>query len=121
MLVYGDVKAGFDLNKLTDDSLWTDGTRVQLVLPSPEILSSSIDFDRTHIVYYENTLLLDQNNPNLQGDALARAKEAIEQTALEDGVLNKANEYGKTYFENYLYSLGFTDVEVVVDAQIFKE
>ena len=121
MLVYGEVKAGFDLSKLTEENLWADGTRVRLVLPAPEILSSSIDFDRTHIVFYENTLLLDQNNPNLQGDALARAKESIEHTALEDNILDKANEYGKTYFENYLYSLGFTDVEVVVDAQIFKE
>ncbi len=28
---------------------------------------------------------------------------------------------GQIYFENFLYSLGFMDIEVVVDAQIFQE
>lgn len=121
MLVYGDVQAGFDLEKLSEDDLWTDGSRVRLVLPAPEILSTSIDFKRTHIVYYENNIVLDDNNPNLQGEALAQAQEAIKQAALEAGILEQANTYGRLYFENFLYSLGFTEVEVVVDAQIFKK
>lgn len=121
LLVYGNVQAGFDLDKLEADNLWTDGRRVRLVLPAPEILNTSIDFDRTHIVYYENNIILDDNNPNLQGEALKQAQEAIEQAALEAGILEQANQYGKLYFENFLYSLGFTDVEVVVDAQIFKK
>lgn len=121
MLVYGDVRAGFDLEDLPEENLWTDGQRVRLVLPAPEILSSSIDFEHTHIVYYENNLLLEENNPNLQGEALAEAQEAIERAALNQGILDKANQYGKVYFENLLYSLGFTEVEVVVNAQIFDK
>ncbi len=121
ILAYGQVRAGFDLDRLTDENLWTDGTSVRLVLPAPEILNSSLDFDRTRIVYYENNILLDDNDPNLQGEALAQAKESIEKAALEAGILNQANDFGQVYFENFLYSLGFTDVEVVVDAQIFKE
>jgi len=121
MLVYGEVKAGFDLQKLGDGDLWADGTRVKLVLPAPEILNSSIDFDRTHTVYYDNNLLFSQSNPDLQQEALAEAKKAIEKSALEAGILNQANDFGKLYFENFLYSLGFTDVEVVVDAQIFSD
>lgn len=121
MLVYGDVNAGFDLSKIKKDDLWTDGSRVRLVLPAPEILGTELDFDRTHIVYYDNSLILDSNNPNLQGEALAQAQEAIQQAALQEGILERANEYGKLYYENFLYSLGFTDVEVVVDAQIINE
>ena len=121
MLVYGDVQAGFDLEKLKKEDLWTDGKRVRLVLPAPEILNSSIDFDRTHIVYYENNLVLEKNNPNLQGEALAEAQKAIEQAALEDGILDKANTHGKLYYENFLRSLGFTEVEVVTNAQIFEQ
>ncbi|MBI1881022.1 MAG: DUF4230 domain-containing protein [Chloroflexi bacterium] len=121
MLVYGDVQAGFDLEKLKEEDLWTDGKRVRLVLPAPEILNTSIDFDQTHIVYYENNLVLEKNNPNLQGEALAEAQKAIKQAALEDSVLNKANTYGKLYYENFLRSLGFTEVEVVTNAQIFEQ
>ena len=121
ILTYGQVRAGFDLDKLTEENLWTDGESVRLVLPAPEILNSSLDFDRTRIVYYENNILLDDNDPNLQGEALAQAKESLEKAALEAGILNQANDFGQIYFENFLYSLGFTNVEVVVDAQIFKE
>lgn len=121
MLVYGEVQAGFDLSKLDENDIWTDGTRVRLVLPPPEILTTSIDFDRTHVVYYKNNLLFDNNNPNLQGDALKQAQEAIKQAALTEGVLERANDYGQLYFENFLHSAGFTDVEVVVDAQIFDK
>ena len=121
ILVYGDVEAGFDLEKLDENSIWTDGTSVRLVLPAPELLNTTIDFDRTHVVYYKNNLIFDNNNPNLQGEALKQAKEAIEAAALSEGVLDRANQYGQLYFENFLYSLGFEDVEVVINAQIFKE
>lgn len=121
MLVYGDVQAGFDLKKLEEGDLWTDGKRVRLVLPAPEILSASIDFDRTHIVYYENNLILENNNPNLQGEALKEAQKAIEEAALKEGILDKANNHGKLYYENFLRSLGFTEVEVVTNAQVFEE
>ncbi len=121
MLVYGDVGAGFDLDKIEPEHIWTDGTRVRLVLPAPEILTTQIDFERTHVVYYENSLIFDDSNPNLQGKALEQAQAAIQDAALREGVLERANEHGQLYFENFLYALGFTDVEVVVDAQIFKE
>lgn len=121
MLTYGEVRAGFDLEKIDEADLWTDGESVRLVLPAPEILNSSINFDQTRIVYYDNSLIFDDSDPNLQGEALAQAKKAIEKAALEGGILNQANDFGQIYFENLLYSLGFDDVEVVVDAQIFEE
>jgi hypothetical protein len=58
LLAYGDVKAGFDLSRLSEEDLWTDGERVQLHLPAPEILSTSIDYDRTHAVYHRGTLFM---------------------------------------------------------------
>lgn len=121
MLVYGDIQAGFDLDKLKQENLWTDGKRVRLILPAPEILSTSIDFDRTHIVYYENNLILEENNPNLQGEALEEAQKAIQEAALKEGILDKANLHGKLYYENFLRSLGFTEVEVITNAQVFEE
>ncbi len=113
-------RPAFDLDKLKEEDLWTDGKRVRLVLPAPEILSSSIDFDRTHIVYYENNLILEDNNPNLQGEALEEAQNAIREAALKEGILDKANLHGKLYYENFLRSLGFTQVEVVTNAQVFE-
>lgn len=114
LIVYGEVKAGFDLSKLREEDLWTDGTRVQLHLPAPEILSTSIDYDRTHVVFYQKSLLI-EHDPDLGRETLDTAEEAIRQAAMEAQVLDNASKYGQLYFENFLRSLGFTEVEVVVD------
>jgi len=113
MLVYGDVKAGFDLSKLNDDSLWVDGKRVQLVLPSPEILSTSIDYDRTRIATYQKSFLVG-NDPALQQETLKMAKDAMIRSALEGDVLQMSRQYGQVFFENYLRSLGFEEVRVII-------
>jgi hypothetical protein len=116
MLVYGNVKAGFDLSKLTEDDLLTDGTQVQLVLPAPEILSLSIDNERSHVVYYDKSLIVG-HDVELEGDTRRIADEAISKQAIEIGILDNAADYGQLYFENYLRSLGFTDVQVIIKQQ----
>jgi hypothetical protein len=114
LLAYGDVKAGFDLEKLTGDDLWTDGTRVQLHLPPPEILSTSIDYERTHVVYHQKTLLISQDI-DWEGEIFEIAEEAIRQEAVQGEILENAAKYGQLFFENFLYSLGFTEVQVIVN------
>ena len=117
MLVYGEVKAGFDLSKLTDEDIWIDGTRVQLYLPEPEILSTSIDFEQTRIVDYERSIFL-SNDPDLQAETLEKGIQAIEQAVLESGILETATLFGQMYFENHLRSLGFTEVKVLTKGEI---
>jgi hypothetical protein len=114
LIAYGDVKAGFDLSKLRQEDLWTDGTRVQLHLPAPEILSTSIDFERTHVVYYEKSLLV-QHDPDLGRETLETAQQAVREAAIDANVLDNSAKYGQLFFENFLHSLGFTDVQVIVD------
>jgi hypothetical protein len=114
LLAYGEVKAGFDLSRLSDEDLWTDGTRVQLHLPPPEILSTSIDYDRTHAVFHRGTLLMSRDI-DWEGEIFETAQDSIRQGAIEAGILEDAAGYGQLYFENFLRSLGFAEVEVVVD------
>lgn len=113
MLVYGSVKAGFDLNELGEDDLWTDSRRVRLILPPPKILSASIDFERTRIVTYDRTFFL-PNDPDFSKDTLAQAKDKIVQSAIESGILDLANEHGKLIMENYLRTLGFEEIQVII-------
>jgi hypothetical protein len=114
LLAYGDVRAGFDLSRVADDDLWTDGTRVQLHLPPPEILSTSIDYDQTHAVYHRGTLFMDRDI-NWEGEIYQTAQDAIRQKAVEAGILEDSEKYGQLYYENFLRSLGFTEVQVIVN------
>jgi hypothetical protein len=114
MLVYGDVKVGFDLSQLGPDSIWQEDGKVQLHLPAPKILSTSVDFEKTHVVLYRKSLLV-KHNPELEGQALADAKKKLNKAAVDAGALDLARAYGKLFFENYLRSLGFTEVRVIVD------
>lgn len=114
LLAYGDVKAGFDLSTLSDEDLWTDGTRVQLHLPAPEVLSTSIDYDQTHAVFHRGTLLMSRDI-NWEGEIFETAQDSIREEAVEAGILEDAARYGQLYFENLLRSLGFAEVQVVVD------
>ena len=114
LLVYGNVRAGFDLSKLQEEDIWTDGQRVQLHLPAPEILSTEIDFERTHAVTYKKSIFV-THDVELESGTLKMAKEAINQAAMESGIMDMASQFGQTFFENHLRSLGFTEVQVVVN------
>jgi hypothetical protein len=114
LLAYGNVNAGFDLSRVTEDDLWTDGARVQLHLPPPEVLSTSIDYEQTHAVYHRGTLFMDRDI-NWEGEIFQTAQDAIRQKALEAGILEDAAKYGQLYYENFLRSLGFTEVQVIVN------
>ena len=114
LIAYGDVKAGFRLEKLTESDLWTDGRRVQLHLPAPEILTTSIDHKRSHAVTYQGSLLL-SHDVNFEKDTLGIAEGALEQAAIEAKILENAGKYGQLFFENFLRSLGFTEVKVIVN------
>lgn len=114
LIAYGDVKAGFRLEKLAESDLWTDGRRVQLHLPAPEILTTSIDHKRSHAVTYQGSLLL-SHDVNFEKDTLGIAEGALEQAAIDAKILENASKYGQLFFENFLRSLGFTEVKVIVN------
>jgi len=113
MLVYADVKAGFDLAELTPDSFKVTGSSVEVVLPVAKILSVTLDHERTHVVYYKKSLLTSYDIQWVD-ETLSLADQSIRQEALDLGILDKAEEFGIAYFENHLRALGFTEVEIKV-------
>jgi hypothetical protein len=113
MLIYGQVKAGFDLQNLSKEDIQTSGSKIRLTLPSPQILGISIDNRRTHIVFYEKSWMVG-HDVRLESEARATADEMLRQQAITDGILEKARNHGQLLCENYLRSLGFTDIQVII-------
>ena len=109
----GEVVAGFDLAKVTEDDIFVVGTTVLLMLPPPEILYSRIDNEKT-FVYERETGLLRRPDEHLETEARRLAERHLISWALERGILEQAEETGVFYMENFLWSLGFTRVRVEV-------
>jgi hypothetical protein len=113
LLAYGEVAAGFDLSKMDQDDIWVDGARIQLTLPPAEILYSRLDTERTRVVYYQKSILL-RHDVSMEGNARREAEQAIRDAALQQDILDHASKYGELFFANWLRSMGFTEVQVVV-------
>jgi hypothetical protein len=113
LLAYGEVAAGFDLSKMDEGDIWVDGTRIQLTLPPVEILYSKLDTERTRVIYYKKSLFV-QRDISMEGNARQEAEQAIRDAAIEQDILDHASRYGELFFSNWLRSMGFTEVRVVV-------
>lgn len=113
LIAEGEVVAGFDLAKVTEDDIVVLGTRVLIFLPPPEILYSRIDNQSTY-VYERETGILRRPDPDLETTARRLAEAQLTSWALERDILAQAERIGVIYMENFLRSLGFTLVTVEV-------
>lgn len=114
LIAYGEVAAGFDLSKLGSDALWVDGSRVQLHLPAPEILYVRLDNEQTHVVHYDKSWFV-EHDLNLESRTRQQAEAQIRDAALESDILGQASEYGQLFFSEWLYRMGYTEVQVIIN------
>lgn len=115
LIAEGEVVAGFDLQKVDEKKdIEVHGTTVKITLSPPEILYSRIDNEKTY-VYERQTGLLVKQDPSLESRARLLAEENLVEWAEQRGIYQKAEVAGRAYLENFLRSLGFTDVTIEVE------
>ncbi len=108
-IAHGLVIAGVDLSELSSDDITISDGLVEIDLPDPEIFVATLDNDKSS-VYDRQTGLFRQGDPDLETLARQAAEEEIYQAALEDGILQKANDNAEMFLERLLDDLGFEDV-----------
>ena len=82
-----------------------------MTLPAAEIFVATLDNEQTY-VYDRQTAVLGQQ-VNLETLARQEAAQQIEQAALEDGILQKAQENAEAYLRSLLMGLGFDEVSFI--------
>ena len=87
------------------------GTTVNVTLPSPEILHSRIDNERTY-VYERNTGLLRPVDKTLESRARLLAEQSMVDWAIQRDIYGKATDSARLHIENLLRSLGFTEIVI---------
>lgn len=121
LLLKGRVPAGFDLSALSEADVWisSDGQRVQLILPPPEVFVDNVNLD------LEGSRLLAQSDscPDFlcqnqltvfQEELIPEGRKLLINASLRSGILDEAARDGQLYYENFLRALGFLEVRVVV-------
>jgi hypothetical protein len=110
LVAHGQVIAGIDLGRMTEDDISVSGDgRVTVNLPPAEILVVTLDNQQTYI-YDRDTGPIGMN-PALESEARKAAEQEILDAALEDGILEMAQKNGEVYILRLVLSLGFDDIE----------
>lgn len=117
-VAHGVVIAGVDLAKLEVDDLWWDAGVLYVQLPEPEIFIATLDNDASY-VYDRDRGLFTKGDIYLETAARQVAEDAIEDAALEDGILEMARVNAESYLYRLFHTLGISDI-IFVQAEVQK-
>lgn len=113
---HGRVIAGVDLAKMGPQDMWVQGQVLNVRLPQAEVFVATLDNDKSY-VYNRDTGILTKGDVNLETAARQAAEKEILQSAINDGILNQAQQNAESYMSRMLRNLGYADVVFVHDNQ----
>lgn len=111
LVAHGEVIAGVDMSKISEDDIIVSNNEAFVTLPAAEIFISTLDNEQTY-VYDRQTAVLGQQ-VDLETLARQEAERRITEGALEDGILDKAQENAEVYVRGLLTALGFQEVTFI--------
>jgi hypothetical protein len=112
LVACGWVNAGIDLSKIQEDDIRSEGTKVVIKLPPPEIFDTAIDDESGCTYIYDHSHpILTEPSTELGNDARKTALDSFRQTALENGILEKAYLRAQEEIARLLLLAGYETVE----------
>ncbi len=110
--VHGTVIAGIDMSKIQPGDLQMQNGVLTVKLPASEIFVTTVDEDKSKI-FNVQTGLFAQPDPGMVLPALTGAKDKIQQAALDDGILEIAQQNAVTYLTRFFSALGYPNAVFV--------
>ena len=110
LVATGDVEAGVDLASLGRDDVKVNGETVTISLPEPEILSVSLDEQKTGVYDRDFGPLNLHPDDDLVEQARAAAVDRIEQAARDEDILDQAEQNAEDSIRAFVRTLGFEEV-----------
>jgi hypothetical protein len=112
LVACGRVTAGIDLSKIQEDDVRSEGTKVVIKLPPPELFDTAIDDESGCTYIYDHSHpLLTEPSTELGNEARRTALDGFRQTALENGILEKAYLRAQEEVARLLLLAGYETVE----------
>ncbi len=110
--VHGTVIAGIDMSKVQPSDLQLQSGVLTVKLPPAEIFVTSLDEDKSKI-FNGDTGLFAQPDPGMVLPALTGAKDKIQQAAIDDGILEIAQQNAVSYLTRFFAALGYPNTVFV--------
>ncbi len=110
LIATGEVEAGVDLAEIAKDDVRVEDETLTMRLPEPEILSSSLDEEKTRVYDRDFSPLNVRPDDQLVEEARARALEKVEAAARENGILETAETNAEDSIRAFVTTLGFERV-----------
>ena len=104
--IHGTVIAGIDMQKLSPSDLQLQNSVLSVKLPPAEIFVTTVNEDKTK-VYNMQTGVFAKLDPNLVIAAVQSGKDKITTAALDDGILQQAQQNAETYLAKFFAALGY--------------
>ncbi len=108
-VAHGEVIAGIDLDKLAPEDLEVKNGVLYVTLPEVEIFITALDNEQSY-VYDRDTGLFTHGEVNLETEARRAAELEIEKSALEDGILDLAEQNAISFLDRLFRDLGYPEV-----------
>jgi hypothetical protein len=105
-VAHGYVIAGIDMEKLQPGDMQMVNGVLNVRLPPAEIFVATLDNEKSY-VYNRDTGLLTHGDQNLETNARQAAENEIRKAAVEDGILNLAQQNAESYLFKFFGALGF--------------
>jgi hypothetical protein len=110
VIATGKVEAGVDLGDIDKDQVSVNGDSVTIDLPEPEILSASLDEERTRVYDRDFSPLNFRPDDDLVEEARLQAVEKITDAARENEILDTAEHNAEDSVRAFVTTLGFEEV-----------
>ena len=111
LVMQGEVIAGVNLAKLQPTDVIVSGRNISIHLPTAEIFVTRLDNGKTR-VYSRDTGVFTSPDINLESEVRQEAERQLQQAALQDGILKKANQSAANTISSMLRGFGFTQVNL---------
>ena len=118
MFAVARIGAGVDLQDLSvrDVVVGDDGV-VEVNVPAATIQYVDPDEESTQVLE-RDVGIFTSGDPGLESDVRRIADEVLVDNAIEEGILDRAEDNARTVLTDFLLSLGYADVEVTFDAPL---
>ncbi|NOY99425.1 MAG: DUF4230 domain-containing protein [Chloroflexi bacterium] len=107
-VAHGIVIAGIDMEKLGPEDMQIKNGVLYVTLPPAEVFIATLDNEKSY-VYDRDTGVLTHGDVNLETTARQAAEDEIRKAALEDGILEIAQQNAETFLSKFFAALGYQE------------